>query len=113
MFYLQIPLSILSLVVFATAVPRQPAAHKRYSPPHVGGNPDWNHDNPGWNGPWLADNPWANNGDGNNNNNYGQQGPAQYRAQAVKDAFQFAWDGYYQYAFPVRSLLAQKNPIWY
>lgn len=25
---------------------------------------------------------------------------SQKRANAVKEAFQFAWDGYYQYAFP-------------
>ena len=25
---------------------------------------------------------------------------AAYRAQQVKEAFEFAWDGYYKYAFP-------------
>ncbi|KAL9110751.1 MAG: hypothetical protein Q9227_004743 [Pyrenula ochraceoflavens] len=31
------------------------------------------------------------------------------RAQAVKDAFQFAWDGYFQYAFPNDELLPVTN----
>lgn len=53
------------------------------------GNPGWG--NPSWNNSWSNNNPW------NGNNGYG---PARQRAQAVKDAFQFAWDGYYKYAFP-------------
>ncbi|GAB7348878.1 hypothetical protein MBLNU459_g7579t1 [Dothideomycetes sp. NU459] len=34
---------------------------------------------------------------------------AQYRANAVKEAFQFAWDGYYKYAFPNDELLPVNN----
>ena len=37
---------------------------------------------------------------------YGAQDTSD-RAQAVKDAFQFAWDGYYQHAFPADQL----NPV--
>ena len=92
--------TILALAVLATALPRESAIHKRDWTPHIGGNPDWNHVNPGWNSPWLAKNPGSND-IYDNDNNYDEQGQAQYRAQAVKDAFQFAWDGYYEYAFPV------------
>lgn len=34
---------------------------------------------------------------------------AAYRANAVRDAFQFAWDGYYKYAFPNDELLPVNN----
>lgn len=34
---------------------------------------------------------------------------AQYRANAVKEAFQFAWDGYYRYAFPNDELWPVNN----
>lgn len=104
---LSITLSVLPVAVLANALPRQSAAHKRNGMPHVGGDPDWNRGNPGWDSPWMANNPWGN--DVNSNNNYyGEQGQAQYRAQAIKDAFQFAWDGYYKYAFPVWSLVTRK-----
>lgn len=42
----------------------------------------------------------------NSPNNTGEPyDEAQYRASAVKEAFQFAWDGYYKYAFPNDELL--------
>lgn len=31
---------------------------------------------------------------------FGAVNPSQGRADAVKEAFSFAWDGYYEYAFP-------------
>ena len=34
---------------------------------------------------------------------------AAYRANAVKQTFQIAWDGYYQYAFPNDELLPVNN----
>jgi len=43
-------------------------------------------------GPVGGSNPWR-------NNPWGLAKPPQ-RAQAVKDAFQFAWNGYYDFAFP-------------
>jgi mannosyl-oligosaccharide alpha-1,2-mannosidase len=35
--------------------------------------------------------------------------PDRERANAVKEAFQFAWDGYYQYAFPNDELHPESN----
>ncbi len=35
--------------------------------------------------------------------------PNSDRANAVKQTFQIAWDGYYKYAFPHDSLLPQTN----
>jgi len=50
----------------------------------------------------------------NNSTETSQQ--AAERAQAVKDAFQFAWDGYYKYAFPNDELLpvtdSYANTLW-
>lgn len=65
------------------------AADTSEGAPSGWGNPGWG--NPGPNSSWLNNNPWG------GNHGYGQ---ARQRAQAVKDAFQFAWDGYYKYAFP-------------
>jgi len=41
--------------------------------------------------------------------NASETSEAQYRASAVKEAFQFAWDGYYTYAFPNDELLPVNN----
>ncbi|KAK5139536.1 hypothetical protein LTR04_003504 [Oleoguttula sp. CCFEE 6159] len=45
----------------------------------------------------------------NNGNNPAAQQVAAQRAAAVKDAFQTAWTGYYQYAFPNDELLPVNN----
>lgn len=49
-------------------------------------------------------------GHGYGNSSSGESyGEAQYRANAVKEAFEFAWDGYYKYAFPNDELLPVNN----